>query len=91
MQMMDGSSWTCSTFEAQKWRKRKCKHCFQDIELHTLEAREDNNSYSISDNYTRHASLGDLCLSNDDSQAEFEDDLNREVCSMLIFIFSINY
>jgi len=79
MLTMDESGWTCSSFEAQKWRKRKCKHCFQDIEQHSQEKSDENNGLSKSDNHGRRASLGDLCLSNADSQAEFEENLNREV------------
>ena len=89
MLTMDESGRTCSAFEAQKWRKRKCKHCFQDIEQHSQEKSDENNGLSKPDNHGRRASLRELCLSNADSQAEFEENLNREVCNCLLCNFCV--
>lgn len=85
---MDESNGTCSSFEAQKWRKTKCKHCFKDIEQHSKVTQDGDNGHSKLDNeIVQETSLGDLCFSNEQSPVDFEEDLNREVCLMFIITF----
>lgn len=47
---MDGSSWTCSQFEPQQWRRTKCKQCFEDINFHSNISSGLDNANSKSDN-----------------------------------------